>query len=106
MASPGGGLEGADVWGASAEMAELSELTTEQIVTRTRIQTNNARAIQSEIHSLDQQVRESDTRVNDNIEKIKLNKQLPYMVANVVEVRLWGCEAEGRREIQSPPLFF
>ncbi len=99
MASPGGGLEGADVWGASTELAELADLTTEQIATRTRIQTNNARAIQSEIRSVEQQLRESDSRVKDNLEKIKLNMQLPYMVANVVEVSLRRCLFElSRRE--------
>ncbi len=27
-------------------------------------------------------------KVKDNTEKIKLNKQLPYLVGNIVEVRL------------------
>jgi hypothetical protein len=93
MAAPAGaaasGLDDAALWGAtaSADLAEVADLTTAQIEARTRIQTNNARAIQSELRSLDQQVKESDARVKDNLEKIKLNKQLPYMVANVVEVR-------------------
>ena len=104
MASPGGGLEGADVWGASTELAELADLTSEQIATRTRIQTNNERAIQSEIRSIEQQLRESDSRVKDNLEKIKLNMQLPYMVANVVEVSrraISSCPGDGRGSAQA-----
>ena len=30
-------------------------------------------------------------KINDNLEKIKLNKQLPYLVANVVEVDFYFC---------------
>jgi hypothetical protein len=43
-------LEGADVWGeaGAADLAEVADLTVDQIVARTRIQNNNARAVQSE----------------------------------------------------------
>lgn len=50
------------------------------------------------IRSIDQQQKEADARVKDNVEKIKLNKALPYMVANVIEVR-----AGRRRAPAAPP---
>lgn len=52
-----------------------------------KMQANNARAIKSEIQSLEQKLAECNVSLKDNLEKIKLNKQLPYLVANVVEVR-------------------
>ena len=66
---------------------ELAELTTAQIAARTKMLKNNERAIRSEISSLDQNIKEADRNVAENLEKIALNKQLPYLVANVVEVR-------------------
>jgi hypothetical protein len=38
------------------------------------------------MRSLDQQLRDATERLKDNQEKIKMNKQLPYLVGNVVEV--------------------
>lgn len=30
-------------------------------------------------------------KIQDNTKKIKDNKQLPYLVAKIVEVRRWAC---------------
>lgn len=82
-------LEGKDVWGETDGIdAEIMALTTEQISQRTRMLTNNARVSRSDIQSLDQQIKEREAMIKDNTEKIKVNKQLPYLVSNVVEVRL------------------
>jgi 26S proteasome regulatory subunit T5 len=47
---------------------------------------NNVRIMQSETARLRHQMSQAELRVNDNREKVKLHKQLPYLVANVVEV--------------------
>lgn len=88
MAAPNG-LETEDVWGdaGAADLAEVADLTVEQIKNRTVMHKNNASAIKGEMRGVEQQVKEADLMIKENLEKIKLNKQLPYLVANVVEVR-------------------
>jgi len=61
-------------------------LTTEQINNRTRVVQNNTRVLQGDISRIDVQIADQQARLKENIEKIKLNKQLPYLVANVVEL--------------------
>ncbi len=83
-------MEGKDIWGEGADggvEAELAGLTPAEIRQRANMLSNNARVLRADINSLDQQIREYNERVKDNTEKIKLNKQLPYLVSNVVEVR-------------------
>lgn len=80
-------LESKDIWGDNDTIeTELVGLNPTEIRQRATMLTNNARILRSDINSLDQQIREQTERVKDNTEKIKLNKQLPYLVANVVEV--------------------
>ncbi len=40
----------------------------------------------SEMTRLERDRKVHDARLKDNMEKIKLNKQLPFLVSNVVEV--------------------
>ena len=82
-------FESKEIWGTDSdpEFAEIVALPADQIVQRTKMLQNNMRAIKSDSNSIDQQVRELNERIKDNTEKIKVIKQLPYLVANVVEVR-------------------
>jgi 26S proteasome regulatory subunit T5 len=85
-----GNLESREIWGDALDSleTELAELSTEQIRQRSSMLTNNMRVIQKELRNLDNQVRTQEGRIKENEEKIKLNKALPYLVANVVEVRM------------------
>ena len=47
----------------------------------------NIRALQTESNRLDHEKKVHDHRLKENLEKVKLNKQLPYLISNVVEVR-------------------
>merc|ERR1719242_143808 len=47
---------------------------------------NNIRVMKSETQRLKHQHKQAEDRVKENKEKIKLNKQLPYLVSNVVEI--------------------
>jgi 26S proteasome regulatory subunit T5 len=82
-------LESKEIWGdeMSAELVELADLTPDQITQRTKMLANNMRAMRSDLASLDQRIKEKNDLIKENTEKVKLNKQLPYLVANVVEVR-------------------
>jgi 26S proteasome regulatory subunit T5 len=44
--------------------------------------------MQSELKRLQHEQNHMKEQIKDNKEKIKLNKQLPYLVGNVVEVNL------------------
>jgi hypothetical protein len=93
-----GNLESKDIWGDgdgdAAGDGELAGLTAEEVRQRAAMTANNNRIARSDITSLDHLIREQTERIKDNNDKIKLNKQLPYLVANVVEVR--GGQGGGR----------
>ncbi|CBZ55613.1 hypothetical protein NCLIV_060380 [Neospora caninum Liverpool] len=70
-------MDSAAVWGDEGEdvaTAELAGLTAADLRMRTSM-------IDSEVRIL-----KSEERIKDNQEKIRLNRQLPYLVANVVEL--------------------
>jgi 26S proteasome regulatory subunit T5 len=92
-AASGGGddLTGADIWGdeqAESDLpSEILELSTDQLRTRVRMLESNIRVMKQEKNRLAQDITKQDAFIKDNVDKIKLNKTLPYLVANVVEVR-------------------
>ena len=65
---------------------DLSHLTTEEIISRSRLLENDIRVMRSEIMRLNHDQAMMNSRLQDNLEKIRLNKQLPYLVATVVEL--------------------
>jgi hypothetical protein len=74
--------DGASVGG----VVQLAELTTAQIQQRVRIMEGNIRALTVESSRLDHEKKVAEQRLKENHEKIRLNRQLPYLVSNVVEV--------------------
>ena len=65
---------------------EVLSMSTSEIVTRNRLIEGDLRVMKSEILRLQHEVSSMKDRLQDNLEKIKLNKQLPYLVSNVVEL--------------------
>lgn len=65
---------------------EILGMSTDDIITRNRLLENEIRIMKSEILRLQHEASSMKERLQDNLEKIKLNKQLPYLVANVVEI--------------------
>lgn len=61
-------------------------MSTEDIQMRNRLIEGDIRVMKSEMMRLQHEVTSMKERLQDNLEKIKLNKQLPYLVANVVEL--------------------
>jgi len=66
--------------------AELANMTAEEIGRRTRLIENEARVLKDEVKRLTLDANHHKERIKDNQEKIKLNKQLPYLIGNVVEI--------------------
>jgi len=65
---------------------DIEGLTVEQIKNRTRMAQNNSSILKRELQNLQMREKEVDRKIKENKEKIKLNKALPYLVANVVEI--------------------
>jgi ATP-dependent 26S proteasome regulatory subunit len=69
------------------KLPQFASLTTQQIQSRVRMLEGNIRALATESSRLEHEKKVHEHRLKENMEKIKLNKQLPFLVSNVVEVR-------------------
>lgn len=76
------------VWGAEQDAfeAEIAQMSTDDIIQRTRALNNEIGYMKSEINRIKFESNLQREHIKDNKEKVKLNKQLPYLVANVVEI--------------------
>eukprot|EP00842_Homolaphlyctis_polyrhiza_P000740 jgi/Hompol1/1667/HPOL_005695-RA len=85
-------LEDKAIWEQAdgSEFADVGEdilrASTEDIVNRTKLLENELKILKSESARLHHEQNSFKERIKDNHEKIKLNKQLPYLVSNVVEI--------------------
>lgn len=50
--------------------------------------------MRSEIQRIKHESESQKERIKENQDKIKLNKQLPYLVGNIIEVLDLGCEED------------
>lgn len=67
-------------------MQQVQNMATDEIISRSRLLENDIRVIKSEINRLQHEHATMKEQLADNLEKIKLHRQLPYLVSNVVEV--------------------
>jgi 26S proteasome regulatory subunit T5 len=70
----------------TALMNEVQTMATDEIISRSRLLENDIRVIKSEINRLQHEHASMKEQLADNLEKIKLHRQLPYLVSNVVEI--------------------
>lgn len=79
-----------DIWGEDEESKsidkELQEWSMDQIQNRVRMLENNMRWYSQQQKRLQLETKHMREKIKDNNEKIKMNKQLPYLVANIVEI--------------------
>ncbi|KAJ8603729.1 hypothetical protein CTAYLR_000236 [Chrysophaeum taylorii] len=74
---------------------EIMSMSSDEIRQRTRMIENDVRIMKSEIQRIRHESDSQKEKIKENQDKIKLNKQLPYLVGNVVEVlQLEGEEEE------------
>jgi 26S proteasome regulatory subunit T5 len=76
------------VWGdqPDAFMEEVSRLTNDELKQRVRALDNEIRIMKSDMSRIKHESSTQLAHIKDNKEKIKVNKQLPYLVANVIEI--------------------
>eukprot|EP00835_Amoeboradix_gromovi_P001341 NODE_59_length_25653_cov_0.289622.p7 type:complete len:396 gc:universal NODE_59_length_25653_cov_0.289622:1567-380(-) len=65
---------------------ELSNFTSDEIMDRTRLIENEIKVLKSEFQRLQHEQSQMLAQEKDNNEKIARNKQLPYLVGNVIEL--------------------
>ena len=66
--------------------SEIFKSNTSEIQNRTRLLENEIKLFRSELARLKHEETNMNEKLKDNLEKIKNNKQLPYLVSNVVEI--------------------
>ncbi|CAG8661583.1 2935_t:CDS:2 [Funneliformis mosseae] len=66
--------------------ADIMKSSTEDINKRTRLLENDIKMMKSEHMRLTHEQNNMKEKIKDNKDKIKVNKQLPYLVGNVVEL--------------------
>eukprot|EP00897_Mesotaenium_endlicherianum_P001028 jgi/Mesen1/10926/ME000095S10274 len=69
-----------------AHGAEIARMSADDILRRTRLLDNEIRVLKDESQRLTLDQDATREKIKENQEKIKLNKQLPYLVGNVVEI--------------------
>jgi len=90
-AADGSGTGGGEGGGEESKQNDLEDdetrhMTTSDLQQRIRLINNDIRIMKSDVQRITHESRGQRERIRDNQEKVKLNKQLPYLVANVVEI--------------------
>nr|WCZ58480.1 26S proteasome AAA-ATPase subunit RPT5 [Andalucia godoyi] len=66
--------------------SEMQSMSTEAIENRTRLLDSEIRILRSESSRLSHELQKMEESVRENADKIKLNRQLPHLVGNIIEV--------------------
>ncbi|VDO99591.1 unnamed protein product [Soboliphyme baturini] len=65
---------------------EILRMPADDIMGRTRLLENEIRIMRSDIQRIQHEMQNLRDRIKDNQERIKVNKTLPYLVSNVIEL--------------------
>ncbi|TDZ20826.1 26S proteasome regulatory subunit 6A [Colletotrichum orbiculare MAFF 240422] len=77
---------------------EILNLSTQDIQTRKRLLENDSRIMRSEFQRLSHEKATMGEKIKENLDKIANNRQLPYLVGNVVELLDLDPTAESSEE--------
>ncbi|XP_070566753.1 26S proteasome regulatory subunit 6A-B isoform X2 [Ptychodera flava] len=81
-------LEDKAIWedGEESIGEEVLRMSTEEIIQRTRLLDNEIKIMKSETMRISHELQAQKEKIKENTEKIKVNKTLPYLVSNVIEL--------------------
>ncbi|KHN07456.1 26S protease regulatory subunit 6A like B [Glycine soja] len=71
---------------ANFEDDQLANMTIDDIVRASRLLNNEIRILKEELQRTNLTLESYKDKIKENQEKIKLNKQLPYLVGDIVEI--------------------
>ncbi|KEF60434.1 26S protease regulatory subunit 6A [Exophiala aquamarina CBS 119918] len=77
---------------------EILQSSTRDIINRRRLLENEMKILKSEFQRLKHEETTMKDKIKDNLDKIENNRQLPYLVGNVVELLDLDVEAEAAEE--------
>jgi len=77
---------------------EILQSSTRDIINRRRLLENEMKILKSEFQRLTHEETTMRDKIKDNLDKIENNRQLPYLVGNVVELLDLDVEAEAAEE--------
>eukprot|EP00743_Colponemidia_sp_Colp-15_P000215 GILK01000249.1.p1 GENE.GILK01000249.1~~GILK01000249.1.p1 ORF type:complete len:454 (-),score=98.84 GILK01000249.1:101-1402(-) len=90
MATTAKPIETNDIFGGEGKEDDIPDeilrASNDEIQQRIRLLENEIKYMKSEATRMSHEITSQKERINENNEKIKLNKQLPYLVGNVVEI--------------------
>ena len=61
-------------------------MSRDEITSRTRLLDNEIKIMKSELMRINHELTSQKEKIKENTEKIKVNKTLPYLVSNVIEL--------------------
>merc|ERR1712004_557362 len=67
-------------------MTEVKKMSTDEITARARLLDNEIRIMRSDMMRIQHEMQTQKDKIKENTEKIKVNKTLPYLVSNVIEI--------------------
>ncbi|KAL6513220.1 TATA-binding protein [Orobanche gracilis] len=76
----------------------ISSMSTEDILRASRLLDNEIRVFKDELQRTNLELDSFKDKIKENQEKIKLNKQLPYLVGNIVEILEMNPEEEAEED--------
>ncbi|WVZ78320.1 hypothetical protein U9M48_026056 [Paspalum notatum var. saurae] len=81
-----------------AEDDQLVSMSTEDIIRASRLMDNEIRVLKDELQRTNLDLESFKDKIKENQEKIKLNKQLLYLVGNIVELLEMNPEDEAEED--------
>ncbi|EHA8590179.1 26S proteasome regulatory subunit 6A [Cocos nucifera] len=83
---------------SSFEDDQLASMSTDDIIRASRLLDNEIRILKDELQRTNLELESFKEKIKENQEKIKLNKQLPYLVGNIVEILEMNPEDEAEED--------
>ncbi|GER54981.1 26S protease regulatory subunit 6A homolog [Striga asiatica] len=80
------------------EEDQFSSMSTDDILRASRLLDNEVRVFKDELQRTNLEVDSFKEKIKENQEKIKLNKQLPYLVGNIVEILEMNPEEDAEED--------
>ncbi|KAL1114862.1 hypothetical protein AAG570_007686 [Ranatra chinensis] len=86
--NPAKTLEDKSIWEGNENQIddEILQMSTDEIVSRIRLLDNEIKIMKSEVMRVSHELQAQTEKIKENTEKIKVNKTLPYLVSNVIEL--------------------
>lgn len=81
-------VEEKSVWEEKDETLseEILRMAPDEIMSRVRLLDNEIKIMKSEVMRVSHELQAQNEKIKENTEKIKVNKTLPYLVSNVIEL--------------------